>query len=313
MKQALIVGIDNYPSAPLKGCVNDATALANILSLNENGSKNFDIRLESNVHSKGQLRKKIRQLFKSDADMVLFYFSGHGYLDDVGGYILTPDSKQDDYGIPMDEILQMANNSDVRNKILIFDCCNSGILGSRADYNGAILLSKGVTILTSSREQEASLIRGEHSVFTYLLIAALRGGAADLKGDITTGSIYAFIDQAIGSWGQRPLFKANISRFTVIRSVEPQIKFDVLRKILKYFNSEDTVYAANPICEHSNTDIAIQENVLILEEIKVLEKGGLLIPHESDYLFEAAHQQSKGYKLTNMGKYYWMMIKSGYL
>jgi hypothetical protein len=310
MKQALITGIDNYAAAPLKGCVNDAVAVAELLKHNEDGTKNFDVRAEMNVQNKGLLRKMIRQLFNCEADMALFYFSGHGYLSDVGGYIITPDSKADDYGIPMDEILQMANESDIKNKIIILDCCNAGAFGSPPATGQAAFLRKGMTILTSSREDEPSLIKGNHSVFTGLLLEALKGGAADLKGDVTPGSVYAFIDQAIGNWGQRPLFKANISRFTPLRNVFPPVKKEVLRNIVKYFENEDTIYQLDPTYEHTNEDVAIPANVVMLEELRQMSREGLVVPNGAAYMFDAA-QQSKGCNLTNIGKYYWQLVKGG--
>ena len=45
MKKALVVGIDDYPSSPLSGCVNDAVAIANTLEKNGDGSPNFSIRI----------------------------------------------------------------------------------------------------------------------------------------------------------------------------------------------------------------------------------------------------------------------------
>lgn len=35
MRKALIVGLDNYPECPLTGCVNDAVAVADIVSKTE--------------------------------------------------------------------------------------------------------------------------------------------------------------------------------------------------------------------------------------------------------------------------------------
>ena len=52
MKKALSVGIDNYPSSPLTGCVNDASAFANTMEKNGDGSPNFDVKLATNVQTK---------------------------------------------------------------------------------------------------------------------------------------------------------------------------------------------------------------------------------------------------------------------
>ena len=46
MRRALIVGIDDYPKAPLTGCVNDATAIAGLVEAHgDDGSPNFAVRL----------------------------------------------------------------------------------------------------------------------------------------------------------------------------------------------------------------------------------------------------------------------------
>ena len=52
VKKALIVGIDEYPDAPLKGCINDANAVAELLRTNGDGSPNFDVSLKLNVKTK---------------------------------------------------------------------------------------------------------------------------------------------------------------------------------------------------------------------------------------------------------------------
>ena len=44
LRKALVVGIDNYSTSPLRGCINDANAVASILKTNGNGSPNFDVR-----------------------------------------------------------------------------------------------------------------------------------------------------------------------------------------------------------------------------------------------------------------------------
>jgi len=106
-RKALIVGINQYPNAPLSGCVNDAEAMADVLERNGDTSLNFDVKrlVESEVSTKGKLKSAIRECFTGNDDIVLFYFSGHGYIDAVGGYIVTPDYSENDWGVSMEEIL----------------------------------------------------------------------------------------------------------------------------------------------------------------------------------------------------------------
>ena len=121
MKKALCVGINHYPGIPLDGCINDATGVARIIETNGDGSPNFDVKLENDVPTKGALKGMLRELFSGHAESALFYFSGHGFLNELGGYIVTPDYSQDDEGVSMDDILTFAEESAISNKIIILD------------------------------------------------------------------------------------------------------------------------------------------------------------------------------------------------
>lgn len=229
--KALIVGIDAYSQAPLRGCVNDAEEIAKLLETNEDGSPNFSVKLKRNVQTKAELLEDLHSLFKEgESDIALFYFSGHG-TDEMAGQIVTPDFNGYDMGISMNDILRLANISKSRNKIIILDCCYSGKLGdfSAIDSPDAII-GKGVTILTASNRDEVAIEDGitGHGVFTELLIQALKGGAADVSGNITPASLYSFVDQSLGVWEQRPLFKTNITGFLPIRTVEAKVSKKVL-------------------------------------------------------------------------------------
>lgn len=90
-KKALIVGINAYQNAPLYGCCNDADAVANLLDRNEDGAPNFAIRKEQDVRTLKDLRRMLRELFSGSSDVALFYFFGHGYLSEEGGYLVLPD------------------------------------------------------------------------------------------------------------------------------------------------------------------------------------------------------------------------------
>lgn len=110
-------------------------------------------------------------------------------------------------------------------------------------------IAEGVTILTASRGDQPSLDRKGHGVFTSLLISALEGAAANLAGSITLGSAHAHIDQSLGMWGQRPVFKTNTDSFVSLREVDPAISLDDLRKLKKLFPTEDYEYRLDPSYE----------------------------------------------------------------
>lgn len=320
MRKALIIGIDDYPSSPLHGCCNDAREVSILLSKNENNSPDFSVRkLNAPVRTKAELRKLIEDCFSGDEDVALFYFSGHGYIDSVGGYLVTSDYTEYDYGVSLQDVLAIANTSKCRDKIIILDCCHAGFMGnvSTAEQNTAVI-HEGVTILTASRASEDSMEIDGHGVFTALLLEALKGGAADVTGHITVGGIYAYIDKALGPWEQRPVFKTNVTRFTSIRDVEPQVDMKTIRKICDYFETENTELSLDPSFEPTNTPdddhqviepYANQENTKTFKDLQKLEGIGLVVPVGEEHMYYAA-MNSKSCALTSIGKQYWRLVHS---
>ena len=318
MKKALVVGINNYPSVPLHGCINDATEFSNLISQNGDGSPNFDTRLETTVFTKSVLKSMIVELFAGHSETVLFYFSGHGFINELGGYIVTPDHKKYDEGVSMDEILMLSNNSKAKDKIIILDCCYSGAMGSPGIANLKYThISEGVTILTASRDNETSVEINGHGVFTNLLLDALLGGAADLRGYISPGSVYSYIDMALGPWDQRPVFKTNVTRFTSLRTVNPNVPPDVLRNITKYFIRPELEFKLDPSYEDTNSNniehlvrepYADPKNVVIFKHLQKIQSVGLVVPVNDPYMYFAA-MNSNSCKLTPLGYHYWRLVK----
>lgn len=317
MKKTLVIGINNYLSSPLRCCINDASGVATVLETHGDGSPNFDVKLEIDVKTKSRLKTMIVELFSGNCDIALLYFSGHGYLNEIGGYLVTPDHKRYDEGISMDEILVLANQSKSKDKIIILDCCHSGALGTPTIGGGASQLQEGVSILTASRDDELSLEINGHGVFTNLLLSALQGGASDLRGYISPGGVYAYIDQALGAWEQRPVFKTNVTRFTSLRTVTPQVPLDTLRKITEYFPTPQDEFKLDPSYEDTNMkDVkhvivepyAKPENVAVLKNLQKLQSVGLVVPVNSEYMYFAA-MESKSCRLTSLGYHYWRLVR----
>jgi hypothetical protein len=140
-----------------------------------------------------------------------------------------------------------------------------------------------------------------------LLISAVDGGAADLRGNITPGSIYSYIDQALGPWEQRPVFKTNVTRFTSIKVAKPPIDQNVLRKIPEYFKVQSDEYNLDPSYEDTNPDHN-PENTKKFKELQKLQSVGLVVPTDAPFMYFAA-MNSKSCKLTVLGQHYWKLAK----
>lgn len=312
MRKALVVGIDDYPgSAKLKGCINDARTVAELLDKNADGSPNFEVKLFITVKTKAELKAVILDTFNdSDDDVSLFYFSGHGNINDTGGYIVTPDYSRHDVGISMDELLKMVGLSRARHKIVILDCCHAGAMGTPALLgNSAAFLEQGIIILASSRSTESSVESNGQGVFTSLLIDALRGGAADIGGEVTPGNIYSYIDRALGSWKQRPVFKANIVRSVNLRKVNPPVSLYELRKIREYFPDVDKDFPLDPSYEYT-TQTPNEENINTFKILRRMQLIGLIEPVGEEYMYWAA-VRNKSCRLTALGAYYWKLVRDG--
>ncbi|RLA48078.1 MAG: caspase family protein [Gammaproteobacteria bacterium] len=310
MKKALVVGIDDYPLSPLNGCINDANAIANTLESNGDGSPNFGVKLITSPSvelTKPVLREAIEELFSGEPDMALLYFSGHGFIRSTGGYLVTKDAVRYDEGVSMDEILNLANHSKAKNKVIILDCCHSGALGS-PNVTGSNLaqLSEGLSVLTASRDSEPAIEINGSGVFTSLVVDALKGGAADLRGNITPGSLYAYVDEALGAWDQRPIFKTNVSSFTSLRNVPPKVSFETMRKITTYFQTPESEYGLDPSYEYTEA-AAIEENVKIFKDLQKFQGVGLVVPVDEEFMYFAA-LNSKSCRLTAIGYQYWRLV-----
>src|SRR5713226_2437906 len=105
-RRALVVGINTYraPGNNLRAAVADATAMAERLRKNADSSPNFDCRAlldrmdDGSPITRASLRGSIQELFTSIDGDALLYFSGHGVLSDVEGYLATYDAEQNDFG-----------------------------------------------------------------------------------------------------------------------------------------------------------------------------------------------------------------------
>lgn len=311
MRKALIVGINNYPSNPLGGCVNDAKKIEKILSRNYDGSTNFSCKLLIGPPKKitrSLLKQNIIDLFCQDTEVALFYFSGHGTANNLGGYLVTQDASCFDEGVSMTDVLTLTQQSKAHEIIIILDCCYSGAYGQVPVINNNAILREGLSVLTASRGSEAAVEIGGEGLFTSLVCGALEGGAADIVGDITVASIYAYVDQALGPWDQRPLFKSHVAKLIKIRRAKPSISPNILRHLPEIFLSQNDKKKLDPSYEHTSNK-PVQKNVKIFKYLQQYHRNGLVDPvGKRDMYFAAIH--SKSCKLTQKGKHYWRVVSS---
>ncbi len=322
MRKALVVGINYYEHASvLHGCVDDAHAVKSVLERNSDGTVNFSVKLLSGTGPtdrvlRTQMKDHIRDLFSGDCETALFYFAGHGHIEITGGYLIASDSKTGDDGIPLGDVLTYANQSAARNRIIVLDSCYSGIAGATPTTPASADLKEGITILTASTAEQYASEKNGAGVFTTLFVDAMNGAAGNLVGDVTPGSIYAHIDQSLGPWDQRPVFKTNVKNFVSLRRVQPPISLQELQRITEFFPSPGVAFRLDPSfepernAENTVTPCPDPINTVKFAVLQKLNRVNLVVPVDSPHMWHAA-MGSKSCRLTVLGEHYRRLVEQG--
>lgn len=203
-KYALLIGNAEYndPKLNLKTPIDDVLALEQVLLDGSIGA--FDeVNVLTNATST-EMRHAIGQLFTrkhAPDDMLLFYFSGHGELDDESNlYLVARDTERGPAlsytGLDSNFIANLMTRARSRRQVIILDSCYSGAFGTGA--KGSRVGTKNIFegngygryVLTASDALQLSwegnrIVEGEitNSFFTHYLLDGLRTGAADRNGD----------------------------------------------------------------------------------------------------------------------------------
>jgi Caspase domain len=315
MRKALVIGIDYYENiGSLNGCVNDARAVKALLDRHANGTVNFGTRLVTctgpqTVVNRNQLKEAVRELFADDSEIALLYFAGHGYIETTGGYLCAADCVTGDDGVSLSEVMTFANKSEARNKIIILDSCHGGALGDHPVNDRIAEISEGMTILTASTKGQYAAETNGGGIFTGLMIDALNGAAANLVGEVTPGSVYAHIDQSLGTWSQRPVFKTNVKSFVCLRQVKPPLELLDLRRISELFPRAGFEFGLNPSFEPTDAS-ADPEKCAVFATLQKYNRVNLLVPINAPHMWHAA-MEGKAVKLTALGEHYRRLAEKG--
>jgi hypothetical protein len=216
----------------------------------------------------------------------------------------------------------MANNAypRIKSTVIILDSCNSGFLGevSGIKSEGLTIICTGLTILTACHREGTAAEEGGRGLFTSILIDALSGASADICGRITPASIYSHVDQTLGPWEQRPIYKANVQTFITVRNVAPKIPLDVLRRLPTYFKNPTDRFPLDPtyepdrknIPEHLRSLPVNDDNVRVFKDLQLCNRHGLVVPVDADHMYYAAIN-STSCRLTATGAHYRKLAETG--
>jgi len=232
-RDALVVGINTYQFEAwnLKTPGENAEAIAQILEryggfrvkrlpeVKDKANNSIRVGQKTKVTST-QLEDALVQLFKPEGDYfpdtALLYFSGHGLRKDrgIGGnYLVTSDVNPDfnNWGVSLQDLRQLLQESPVRKQIIWLDCCFAGGLINMDEANPGEKKGYSRCFIAGSREFEVAKedISGEHGVMTKALLYGLdpsRCQGRKLTNYTLIDAIIQYLEQQQITIPQRPLY-----------------------------------------------------------------------------------------------------------
>jgi hypothetical protein len=309
-----VIGIDHYAEvAPLSGCVADAEAVAAVLARHHDGSPNFDVRAlcSSDEHPviRVDVLAQIRELLAHETDVALLFFAGHGTENDLGGYLVTSDATEYQDGIPMMDVLRLATESPAHEVVVVLDCCKAGGFGAVPAIGDQAFMREGLSVLTAARSTQGAAETGGRGAFSALVCSALEGGAADTLGKVSVASVYAYVEEALGPWEQRPLMKAHVSKLIALRFAQPSVAPQDLRELVDWFPTVDYDFPLDRSYEPTE-EPADEERERIFGRLQKMRAAKLVEPVGEEHMYYAALNE-RSCRLSPLGQLYWRLVTAG--
>jgi hypothetical protein len=307
---AIIIGINEYvdPKIPkLPGAEYDAKEIYERLSDPNRGNFIIQSYLVGEDAKCTEIRKAINDAFwKTDPhDLVLFYFSGHGFVDGYNdGYIAPYDMRLDEpftFGINMRELRETISKSkNKKNVVVILDCCYSGIATKGDKSLSTINLTKedfekhldfsgeGRIILASSQANQRSkeievphrdnMKPHPHGNFTFHLIQGLDGEASDKNtGIITLGGLHEYVEDKMKNENQQQP-KFSVTEGSQLKGIEITVVPDewkknrdtVIQEIEESCDKKDQIFTLFHGAKKVNELIELDPNNTQIAKFKVV-------------------------------------------
>jgi len=239
------------------------------------------------------------------ADHALLYFSGHGHVDEAGGYLVANDYTAENIGASMNWLNEKLNASKIKEITILLDCCKAGNMGNVAGQKLRLsILRDNVTILAASRGEGLAIEGLKHSVFTSLLLDGLNGAAADWQGYISAAGLYDLADTYLSPWQQRPVYKSSVTHMSMLRKVKAALPLEMQQALIsfQFFREADTCLQLSPALLPKDLHQQPEIN-RFLAHLFAFHRAGLIECEDGLNPYEAALQY-KVCKLTSYGQFF---------
>jgi hypothetical protein len=222
---AVLVGVGSYDDreySELSVCVHDVTEIARQLYKNESDftPQRIHVLVDDGIKPTRaavlSCLQKVADAAEED-DTLLFYYSGHGELEQDEAYLVTRDSRSGrlkDTAVSVARVEEIMQASRAKAKVMILDACHAGAnLRSKGSerlhprfVERVYMHARGMAILASCEKNQKSYVweSKECSAYTYFLLEALRGKAdRDAKGFVSVTDIDEYVTNGMASWTER--------------------------------------------------------------------------------------------------------------
>ncbi|MEL7409606.1 MAG: caspase family protein, partial [Cyanobacteria bacterium J06558_2] len=216
----VLVGVNRYLDSKIRNlqyCANDCQELAGVLGIATQQFQEAEIVAlydDGDIYPElAAVENSIRKFRSAKAeDTVLFYFSGHGYLDANNRPVLcvadTSLADLSNTSLTLDYLLKELTHCDAQRQLVWLDACQEdGQTDGNKKANPAAQLNAVLeeqsrrsynfyAMLSCNKHQRSWEIKElQHGVFTYCLIEGLKGKAANSKNIIDADGLFYYVER----------------------------------------------------------------------------------------------------------------------
>lgn len=242
---ALIIGVDNYQDdniSDLRGASNDAKVLAESLEKYAGFPSDQIILLTtSSSNQKQPTRASILRYFSNLKTLVpkdgllLVSFSGHGIERNNRAFLIPSDTTSTDdvdlleeTALSVDSLKRQIRATQVQQVLFLLDACRNDPTSGRSESTNALTeaYKRGFSFDVANKEVEAfatiyatsvgarayEYVEKQQGYFSWAIVEALSGKAANSNGEVTLGSLVKYVEARVPKMVQIDLGSAKIQR-----------------------------------------------------------------------------------------------------